>query len=101
MYPDYGNLRVASYAGVSSPTSTMSAELYGPWAILKSISGDNDGAVPKSSSSWNPANSPIVAADHFEEVGLAQSFDGSLGTKKHFDVCNLYSLIDKWQASIG
>jgi triacylglycerol lipase len=99
-YPDYGNLPVASYAGVSTPTNTMSAELYGPWAILNSISGDNDGVVPRSSSSWN-ANSPTVTADHFEEVGLAEYFDGSLGTKKHFDVCNLYRSIDKWQSSIG
>jgi triacylglycerol lipase len=99
MYPDYGNLPVSSYAGVSTPTSTMSTELYGPWAILKSISADNDGVVPKSSSSWN-ATSPTVAADHFEEVGLAEYFDGSLGTKKHFDVCDLYILIDKWQASL-
>jgi hypothetical protein len=49
MYPDYGGLPVNSYAGVSTPKDTMSYELYGPWAILKSISGDNDGIVPRSS----------------------------------------------------
>jgi triacylglycerol lipase len=104
MYPDYGGLPLRSYAGISTPKETMSYELYGPWAILKSISGDisgdNDGVVPKSSSSYLP-NSPTVPADHFEEVGLARFFDGSLGTKQHFDVCNLYRSIDQWQATIA
>jgi triacylglycerol lipase len=100
MYPDYGGLPVNSYAGVSTPKDTMSYELYGPWAILKSIAGDNDGIVPRSSSSYVP-NSPTVPADHFGEVGLVRFFDGSLGTKQHFNIGNLYRSIDQWQAKIA
>jgi triacylglycerol lipase len=86
------------YAGVSSPSQTMCRALYAPWAILKGIAGDNDGAVPVSSSAWG-GTSPTVPADHFEEVGLATLFDGILPLA-HFPVCNLYGPIDVWQRSL-
>jgi len=88
-----------SHAGVSTPDETMSAELYGPWAILKSLAGNNDGVVPQSSSSWDNVTAQVVA-DHFEEVGLASCFDGSLGIRKHFAVCNLYRAVNRWQAAL-
>jgi pimeloyl-ACP methyl ester carboxylesterase len=98
-YQGWEGVPLRSYAGVSTPDETMSPELYGPWAILKSMAGDNDGVVPQSSSSW-PNNTAQVTADHFEEVGLASYFDGSFGIRKHFQVCNLYKQIDSWQISL-
>jgi triacylglycerol lipase len=98
-YSGWEGVPLCSYAGVSSPDDTMSGELYGPWAILKSLAGNNDGVVPQSSSSW-PGATANVAADHFEEVGLAACFDGSLGIRKHFDVCDLYRAVNRWQASL-
>jgi triacylglycerol esterase/lipase EstA (alpha/beta hydrolase family) len=98
-YTGWEGVPLRSYAGVSTPDETMSSELYGPWAILKSLAGNNDGVVPQSSSSWDNATAEVVA-DHFEEVGLASRFDGSLGIRKHFDVCNLYRAVNRWQAAI-
>lgn len=99
-HPGWEGIPLRSYAGVSSPDDTMSFELYGPWAILKSMAGDNDGLVPQSSSSW-PNSTEQVTADHFEEVGLAGYFDGSLGLRKHFAVCDLYQKINSWQRSLS
>jgi triacylglycerol lipase len=98
-YPGWEGVPLRSYAGVSTPNETMSPELYGPWAILKSMAGDNDGVVPQSSSSWQ-GNTAQVTADHFEEVGLASYFDGSFGIRKHFQVCDLYKQINSWQATL-
>jgi triacylglycerol lipase len=98
-YKDFESVPLRSYAGVSTPDDTMSTELYGPWAILKSLAGDNDGVVPQSSSSW-PTSSVPVTADHFEEVGLASYFDGSFGLRKHFQVCDLYREVNAWQATV-
>jgi hypothetical protein len=97
-YPGWEGVPLRSYAGVSNPDQTMSAEFYGPWAVLKSISGNNDGAVPESSSMW-PGSTGGVAADHFEEVGLATRFDGFVA-RKHFPVCDLYTQIDAWQSAL-
>lgn len=99
-YAGWEGVPLSSYAGVSTPDETMSAELYGPWAILKSLAGNDDGVVPQSSSSWDNATGAEVVVDHFEEVGLASCFDGSLGIRKHFHVCNPYRTVNRWQAAI-
>lgn len=99
-HPGWEGIPLRSYAGVSSPDDTMSTELYGPWAILKSLAGDNDGLVPQSSSSWLNSTEQ-VRADHFEDVGLAGYFDGSFGLRKHFPVCDLYRQINSWQRSLS
>jgi triacylglycerol lipase len=99
-HPSWEGVPLRSYAGVSTPDETMSPELYGSWAILKSMAGDNDGIVPQSSSTW-PNSTAQVTADHFEEVGLASYFDGSFGLRKHFPVCDLYKQINSWQATIS
>lgn len=99
-YQGWEGVPLRSYAGVSTPDDTMSPELYGPWAILKSLAGDNDGVVPQSSSSWQNSTAQVTA-DHFEEVGLASYFDGSFGIQKHFQVCDLYKQINSWQAGVA
>jgi len=87
------------FAGQSGPHATMCRELYAPWLVLRAISGDNDGAVAVSSSSLG-SNVRTIPADHFEEVGLADFFDG-LPPMKHYPLCDVYRQIDAWQRSIG
>lgn len=45
-HPAWEGIPLRSYVGASSPDDTMSSDLYGPWAILRSLAGDNDGLVP-------------------------------------------------------
>jgi triacylglycerol lipase len=99
MYPDFGNVPIQSYAGVSSPNNTMVPLLYVSWAILKSKFGDNDGLVPVSSSQWN-GSATRISADHIEEVGLAPYVDLSFGSQTHFPIKQLYVPINSWQASL-
>jgi triacylglycerol lipase len=86
------------FAGNSAPSVSMCRLFYGPWLILKGIAGDNDGAVPVTSSSLG-SDVRTVPADHFEEVGVANLFDG-VPPIAHFEICKLYQQIDAWQRSI-
>jgi triacylglycerol lipase len=86
------------FAGSSGPALTMCRLMYGPSLILKSVAGDNDGAVPVSSSKFGD-NVRTIPADHFEEVGLAGLFDG-LPPIRHFEPADLYRQIDAWQRSV-
>ena len=86
------------YSGISSPKQTMCRLLYAPSVVLKSRSGDNDGVVPTSSSSWG-SNVRTIVADHMEEVGLGKFFDGK-PSRDLFHVNKLYSAINSWQKSL-
>jgi triacylglycerol lipase len=97
-YPDLEGVPLLCYSGKSSPDQTMCRAFFPFWLILKSIGGDNDGAVPTSSSSWG-GNVRGIPADHFEEIGCASFFDG-LPPLPHYPVCNLYSEIAAWQKSL-
>ena len=97
-HPILAGVPLLSYAGDSNPSLSMCRALYVPWAFMKAIAGDNDGAVPTSSSAWGELVR-TVPADHFEEVGLAGNFDG-FPPILHYDVCNIYRDIDAWQKSL-
>jgi len=87
-------------AVTSRPDRTMCTGLLATWAALKVLAGENDGAVPVSSSSWGD-QVLMVPADHFEEVGLATFFDGPAPIT-HFDIrAGLYQGINQWQRTMA
>lgn len=98
-HPRLEQLPLLCYAGNSNPSLSMCRDLYLTWAYLKAVSGDNDGMVPVSSSSWGTFVRS-VAADHLEEVGLAGFFDGFVPGIEHFDIGNLYRAINAWQKTL-
>jgi triacylglycerol lipase len=97
-HPTLEGVPLLCYAGVSRPDLTMSRAFYLSWALLQATSGENDGVVPASSSSFG-AQVRTIPADHLEEVGLAQFVDG-LPPMRHFDISGLYLDIDAFQRTI-
>jgi len=99
-YPSLEDVPFLCCAGLSDPSKTMSRLLFSTWAILKAVSGDNDGVVPVSSSQWKPTV-PLTTkpADHLELVGLGDLLDG-FPKRQHFNVCELYGKVNNWQKSL-
>lgn len=86
--PDSPDVTYISYAGRTCPFGitcgdVCDVEIAWSYAILRVLSGDNDGIVPVSSAKWGDFRGTIPA-DHFDEVGQLAGVTGPNFDHKEF-----------------
>ncbi len=86
--PDSPDVAYISYAGKTCPFGftcgdVCDVEIGWSYAILRVLSGDNDGIVPVSSAKWGDFRGTIPA-DHFDEVGQLAGVTGPNFDHKKF-----------------